>query len=75
MAPAAVGINSVVNRVIRNRQHRPQIGICRPKSVESRYVRALELPCPGSPEALAWIVQVPAVEVSDLGAFDHNDSA
>ncbi len=75
VAPTAVGINTVLNGVIRGRQHWPQIGVYRPQSVEGRHVGALELPRPRRPEVLARITQVPAVKVGDLGAFDHNDSA
>src|SRR5205823_340975 len=58
--------------VVGESDHRPQVGKARPEAVQRRHVGALDLAAASRPEALARILQIPEVEVTDLGSLDRH---
>ena len=75
VAAPAVGIDPVLERVVRDRRHRTQIGERRPEAIVGRDVSPMKLLRPRCPEALARVVEVPGVEVRHLGTLDGDDPA
>src|SRR5262249_60632100 len=70
----AVLVAPVLDRVRRDREHRAQIRQARPKPVEGRHVRLMELARARGPEALTGIAQVPDIEVRNLRALERHDA-
>src|ERR1041385_8163964 len=75
MAGGAIFVDAIVYAVADDCCHRTQVRQARPEAIEQLHVRVVQLFRPGSPEALAWIVEVPRIEIDHLWPFNGNDAA
>src|SRR6266567_606489 len=74
VAARAVRVAAVPDRVVGDREHRPEVGQGGPEPVVGGDVRAMELLGPRGPEALAGVAETPGVEVRDLGPLHGHDA-
>jgi hypothetical protein len=75
VATGAVFVDLVVDGVVGDGNHRPEIRQAGPQSIKSRNVSPMQLLGAGRPEPFSGIVKAPGVEVGHLWPFHHNDAA
>ncbi len=76
MHPPPDAVDAIpLQRIRRDGDQRPQVRQTRPQPIERGDVRPVQLARARGPEALARVVQVPDVEVADLGALRGRDAA
>ena len=74
VAARAIRVAAVSDRVVGDRDHRPEVGQAGPEPIVGGDVRAVELLGPGGPESLAGIAEIPGVEVRHLGSLHRHDA-